>query len=86
MSIITTSTPFLLIQVIHAIGAGAAMFNAVKEGITQANDMNISFDNVFVSESKSLIEKGRLKVLFGHKIEINCPLCASFNSEIIFIS
>ena len=24
--------------------------------------------------SKSAIEKGRLRVLFGHKIEINCPL------------
>ena len=54
MSIITTSTPFLLIQVIHAIGAGAAMFNAVKEGITQANDMNISFDNETI---KKLYEK-----------------------------
>ena len=25
------------------------------------------------NEAKSAIEKGRLSVLFGHKIEINCP-------------
>jgi hypothetical protein len=44
----------LLIQVIHTVGAGVAMFNAIKEGITQANDMNISFDNETI---KKLYEK-----------------------------
>lgn len=45
MSIITASTPFLLIQVIHSVGATLAIFNAVKEGVTATKDMNLSFDN-----------------------------------------
>lgn len=44
MSIITAATPILFVAVIKAVGAGNCLINAIKEGVTTSNDMNISFD------------------------------------------
>ena len=44
MSIITASTPYLLVAVFKTVGAGQCLINAVKEGVTSSSDMNISFD------------------------------------------
>lgn len=44
MSIITSATPYLFVAVFKAVGAGHCLINAIKEGVTTSNDMNISFD------------------------------------------
>ena len=44
MSIITASPPYLLVAVFKTVGAGQCLINAVKEGVTTSEDMNISFD------------------------------------------
>ena len=45
MSLITASTPYLLVAVFKTVGAGQCLINAIKEGVTSSEDMNISFDD-----------------------------------------